>query len=117
MTSVEFGLKFFSQRKTLKHEVATQPREVVLLRWFVDLVDPCTASGIPISDSRAWFSAALCPLGAFSCPHSWLRATALGYPWQHYCVTTASLTPGNFWASQQILAGTVQSYCIVLAKI
>lgn len=108
MTSVEFGLKFVSQRKTLKHQVVTSPREVVLPRWFIDPAEPWTAAGVPVSDSRAWFSAALCPQRAFpaptagSAPRRW---DVLG----SISVTTASLTPGKFGASRCILARTVQA--------
>lgn len=106
MTSVEFGLKFVSQRKTLKHQGATSPCEVVLPGRLLDLVEPWTAAGVPVSDSRAWFSAALCPQDksaaptAGSAPPRW---DVLG----SIIVPLASLTPGKFGASRRILARTV----------
>lgn len=115
VTSLKFGLKFVSQRKTLKHQVVTSPREVVLPRWFVDLAEPWVAAGVPVSDSRAWLPAASCPEGTFPAP------TAGSAP-QHWgvfgsvIVTAASLAPGKFGAAKCILARTVQSPCIVLPR-
>lgn len=61
-------MEIFSQRKTLKHKVATSLHEVVLPRSFVNLVEPWTAMGVLVFDIRTWFSAALCPQGTSPAP-------------------------------------------------
>jgi len=115
MTSVEFGLKFVSQRKTLKRQGVTSPREVVLPRRFCDLVEPWTAAGVPVSDGRAWFLAAVCPQAASPAP-----AAGSAPPRWHVLgsviVPLASRTPGKFGASRRVLARTVSQPLSCMAR-